>query len=846
MNLTNAALANDSSVEENVSPHGESIRKFALEHGIQSMEPATRAGTCEPKPAAIKCLVYMAAGAPLLVILRTQDRVSERLVAAHLGLAKRRVALAPAAQLMALTGFPVGSIPPFGHVRPLNTVVDALLCQEYTHVEFGEQGEWIVPVEELLRVTGARTLAVSVIPTEPDVLNRPFAASSNMPAPWPGGATHVSLNDCVVAQKRKIANLLVFLNVVPLSREPPPKPGTAAYLRRLWRHPEEGVPCEVQLILGKTIERNLGREGALELFKKLRTGHVISFTGRPQVGQGHYTVKSNRPHVVDVVVDNLQITSHTDGLSTLRYEDEENEQTEETNDVSVANSASATAGLYSPNKTGTSILSNKSKKKQKSPADRIYQHSIQEEKVMVVDTLEGVLTMRSVVLAKSLKSLEMVKNSFGVVGLDAEWRPTSREEPFTPVSILQIGTPTHVFLVDVLTLLYSAENQGSSVADALSNTLADLFGDPFIYKVGFGLRYDMKRLMESYPWLSCFSSGHSIDSSAGQLRSHVDIQLLARAAADERAMSPQNYKRMGLSSLCEHVLGAGLDKEEQRSDWGCRPLSLQQIKYAAADVCCLVDMFMELTSRCPDLLSEKRLKQFESSLNISIVSGDMQDKEECWTRVKRSTRLSSSHRTQEVECHVESLLPFLGTTVHGSRDKADIVRLASIPTNGDITWWSGPCPRFSRASGVVEFLKDTFMLFVNVPSKGYPNTFIVKSSSLEEDNSKVCEMTWWPGKGQTMKHPVIQRLLRSHVYDGEAGDCPTVLLFCRPWERGAGGYVFCGRLSVASLDSSENSYGELADPLCSQLRVTWRLNDFSSVLCHSQEFLRLLDLQLLS
>lgn len=45
----------------------------------------------------------------------------------------------------------------------------------------------------------------------------------------------------------------------PSARRLWPQPGTAAYVRRLWRHPEGGRPAEVQLIMGATLERTLGR-----------------------------------------------------------------------------------------------------------------------------------------------------------------------------------------------------------------------------------------------------------------------------------------------------------------------------------------------------------------------------------------------------------------------------------------------------------------------------------------------------------------------------------------------------------------------------------------------------------
>ena len=56
-------------------------------------------GRCAPAEAAsgaeIKCLVFLADGQPLLVVLRLEDRVSQPLLARHLGLPKSRLKLAP-------------------------------------------------------------------------------------------------------------------------------------------------------------------------------------------------------------------------------------------------------------------------------------------------------------------------------------------------------------------------------------------------------------------------------------------------------------------------------------------------------------------------------------------------------------------------------------------------------------------------------------------------------------------------------------------------------------------------------------------------------------------------------
>jgi len=98
-----------------------------------------------------------------------------------------------------------------------------------------------------------------------------------------------------------------------------------------------------------------------------------------------------------------------------------------------------------------------------------------------------------------------------VVGLDAEWLPSSRDEPKTPVSILQIASHRHVFLIDLLSLCSAGapKQLGEGLPEeqkVLSDVLTALFGHATIAKVGFGLRYDLERIVESYPWLPCCSA----------------------------------------------------------------------------------------------------------------------------------------------------------------------------------------------------------------------------------------------------------------------------------------------------------------------------------------------------
>ncbi len=103
-----------------------------------------------------------------------------------------------------------------------------------------------------------------------------------------------------------------------------------------------------------------------------------------------------------------------------------------------------------------------------------------------------------------------------------------------------------------------------------------------------------------------------------------DIQIAAGFLGYEY---PASYAK-----LVQRVVGRTLDKEETRSDWRQRPLSRQQLEYAAQDVRDLVTIYLNLTERLHKhgrltwLMEETQLKQedlseFESSENWHRLSG---------------------------------------------------------------------------------------------------------------------------------------------------------------------------------------------------------------------------------
>ena len=76
---------------------------------------------------------------PLLVIANGERRIQQRVIAARLGVGKKQVKIAKPDQVLALTGYPVGGVPPFGHLQMLETWIDPAVLEQ--GVIFGGGGE---------------------------------------------------------------------------------------------------------------------------------------------------------------------------------------------------------------------------------------------------------------------------------------------------------------------------------------------------------------------------------------------------------------------------------------------------------------------------------------------------------------------------------------------------------------------------------------------------------------------------------------------------------------------------------------------------------------------------------
>jgi len=127
---------------------------------------------------------------------------------------------------------------------------------------------------------------------------------------------------------------------------------------------------------------------------------------------------------------------------------------------------------------------------------------------------------------------------------------------FDKTCLVQIGTRRQIYLVDPLALGGPAELAA----------LGPIFASPEIRKIFHAAEYDLFVLRRDCG----FRFANLFDTM-------LSAQILG-------------YSSVGLSSLTQQHFDVNLPKDEQRSDWSTRPLTQNQLSYAAADVLYLIPL----------------------------------------------------------------------------------------------------------------------------------------------------------------------------------------------------------------------------------------------------------------
>ncbi|VVB00487.1 unnamed protein product [Arabis nemorensis] len=170
-------------------------------------------------------------------------------------------------------------------------------------------------------------------------------------------------------------------------------------------------------------------------------------------------------------------------------------------------------------------------------------------------------------LRKATSFLEGCK----VVGIDCEWKPNylKGSKP-NKVSIMQIGSDSKIFILDLIKLY----NEASEILD---NCLSQILHSYRTLKLGYNFQCDIRQLARSYGDLECFKRYDML----------LDIQNVFKEPCG------------GLSRLTKKILGVDLNKTRRNSDWEQRPLTQNQLEYAALDAAVLIHIFRHVRDHPP-------------------------------------------------------------------------------------------------------------------------------------------------------------------------------------------------------------------------------------------------------
>jgi ankyrin repeat protein len=159
------------------------------------------------------------------------------------------------------------------------------------------------------------------------------------------------------------------------------------------------------------------------------------------------------------------------------------------------------------------------------------------------------------------------KENMLLIGIDTEW---GDDKP--GCSVIQIGSLNDAWVVDCAEAFLE-----------VSGLLEWIFVDERFVKVGYSFHNDWPQLEMLFPGLQERAS------------TVYDLQpVLSNEMAVHGYVKNPGASMVGLSSAVKFMFGKPMDKTQQCSDWNQRPLSSEQIEYAAFDAVILVDLVLFL------------------------------------------------------------------------------------------------------------------------------------------------------------------------------------------------------------------------------------------------------------
>jgi hypothetical protein len=299
-----------------------------------------------------------------------------------------------------------------------------------------------------------------------------------------------------------------------------------------------------------------------------------------------------------------------------------------------------------------------------------------------------------------------------------------------------------------------------------------------------------------------------------------------------RALGLSRRRLAGLAAVCEQLLGLRLDKSEQCSDWQARPLSKDQVEYAAIDAAVLLPLLDALgpsTLTQGDWRQQRQRQQGAapphptsppaspstiaappavpplsststglSSTPSSVTSSNVQ--------LANPTSLVASHLGKSIggRRRVLQLCARHGGGGGGGGGGAEASGEPVEPARGD----GRECEEQERevisagGSGMTRWGCGGACLYINT-ANARPHAGKYRNRWWREqrgDLSGSVLLSWFPGRGQRLTDPPMRALLRKGT---------ACLLFCR--RNAQKPYTFCGRLAPIAIAATDEGHAAMAE-----------------------------------
>jgi len=116
-----------------------------------------------PLGSIVKSLLFLADGRPILVLVAGDRRADDKLISQLVGISRKKLRLARPEEVIEITGYAVGGVPPVGHSPPLPTYIDESLSRFETVWAAAGASNAVFPIdyERLVEITNGRVAKVS-------------------------------------------------------------------------------------------------------------------------------------------------------------------------------------------------------------------------------------------------------------------------------------------------------------------------------------------------------------------------------------------------------------------------------------------------------------------------------------------------------------------------------------------------------------------------------------------------------------------------------------------------------------------------------------------------------------